>query len=288
MNPDSTKSPIKQEEVTASKKTLGIHDSPAGGNKGHLSYIKDKATHWVTRMTNGHLPSHIAWVAYKHQLWPRLCYGLGTMTNDLETTKRLLYSVDHKTLNVLGVMRNVTRGLWKLHSTFGGFGLFDLPTEQLISKVNMLFHHYHASTNLSKKLDASLAHLQLQLGTPYNPFTLDYNKWGYLAPLSWTKILWKLLNKFDIMLYMTYSPIPFPRERDQVIMEIIFSHDLTFNVVKTSIDAEELSRRSFCLTSQQRMVEILSTSPSIQEKKQASLITNFLWSNQQEKTGAVG
>ncbi len=42
-NPDGTKSPIKQEKVTDSKKTLGIHDSPAGGNMAHLSYIKDKA-----------------------------------------------------------------------------------------------------------------------------------------------------------------------------------------------------------------------------------------------------
>ncbi len=128
-NPDSTKSPIKQEEVTATKKTLCIHDSLAGGNEGHLSYIKDKAMQWVTRMTNCHLPSHIVWVAFKHQLWPGLCYGLGKMTNDLEPAKRLLDSIDYKTLNVLGVMRNVTRGLWKLHTIFGGFGLFDLPTE---------------------------------------------------------------------------------------------------------------------------------------------------------------
>jgi hypothetical protein len=38
--------------------------------------------------------------------------------------------------------------------------------------------------NLSRKLDASLRYLQLHLGTPCNPLTLDYNKWGHLAPLS--------------------------------------------------------------------------------------------------------
>ncbi len=38
-NPDGTKSPIKQEEVTESKKILGIYDSPMGGNDGYLSYI---------------------------------------------------------------------------------------------------------------------------------------------------------------------------------------------------------------------------------------------------------
>jgi hypothetical protein len=155
-NPDGTKSPIKQEMVTDSKKTLGIHDSPAGGNAAHLSSIKDKASVWVQRMQNGHLPCHIAWAAYKHQMWPGLRYGLGTMTNDIEPAKELLHAEDYNTLNVLGVLRNVTKGLRRIHTTFGGFGLLSLSTEQLISRVNMLMQHYHASTNLGKKLDASL------------------------------------------------------------------------------------------------------------------------------------
>ena len=67
-NPDGSTSPITQEHVTTSKKTLGIHDSPSGGNSTHLSYIKEKVRTWVGRMANGHLPSHMAWVAYRHQL----------------------------------------------------------------------------------------------------------------------------------------------------------------------------------------------------------------------------
>jgi hypothetical protein len=42
-NPNGTKSPIVQEEVNMSKKTLNVHNSPAG-NAGHLAYIKEKAT----------------------------------------------------------------------------------------------------------------------------------------------------------------------------------------------------------------------------------------------------
>jgi hypothetical protein len=62
---------VAQEQVTASKETLGIHDPPSGGNLAHLTYIKEKVGEWVSRMTNGHLPSHMAWVAYRyrHQLW---------------------------------------------------------------------------------------------------------------------------------------------------------------------------------------------------------------------------
>jgi hypothetical protein len=49
-NPDGTKSGIKQEEVSTSKKTLGIYDAPSGGNQGHLEYIHGKLTMWIARM----------------------------------------------------------------------------------------------------------------------------------------------------------------------------------------------------------------------------------------------
>lgn len=49
----------------------------------------------------------------------------------------------------------------------------------------MLLQHYHTLSSLSKKLDASFQFLQLQLGTPNNPLTLSFDKWGHLAPLSW-------------------------------------------------------------------------------------------------------
>ncbi len=121
------------------------------------------------------------------------------MTNDLKQAEDLLHAKDHKTLNVLGVLRNVTKGLQRLHTTFGSFGLLLLLTDQLISQVNMLMQHYHASTNLGRKMDVSLRYLQLQLGTPHNPLTLDYAKWGQLAPLSWVKMLWRLLHHFKML-----------------------------------------------------------------------------------------
>jgi hypothetical protein len=116
------------------------------------------------------------------------------MKNDITPAAKLLDNVDYKTLNVLGILHNITKGLRKIHATFGGFGLHDLATEQLINRVNMLFQHYHMSTNLSRKLDASLGYLQLQIGNPYNPLEQDFFRWGYLAPLSWTKCSGNLYN----------------------------------------------------------------------------------------------
>jgi hypothetical protein len=153
---------------------------------------------------DGHLPNHSDSIAYKRQLWPGVWYGLGTMTNDLKVLDSLLHDEEYRILNVLGVVRSVTKGLRCLHMTFGEFGLFNLPIKQLICRVNMLMQHYHTSTNLSRKLDASLKYLQLQLGTPNNPLLLDYAAWGHLAPLSRVKILWRMLHHFNIHLHMAY------------------------------------------------------------------------------------
>jgi hypothetical protein len=116
----------------------------------------------------------------------------------------------------------------KLHTTFGGFGLFYLPTEQLICRLNMLLQHCHTST-----ADASCKYLQLQLGTPYNPLTLPFKQWGYLAPLLWVKKLWRSLDTFNIQQHMKYPPLPFPQERDQVIMEIILGEVSSAAVIQS-------------------------------------------------------
>jgi hypothetical protein len=92
--------------------------------------------------------------------------------------------------------------------------------------------HYHTSTNLSLKLDASLRYLQLQLGTLHNPLLLDYAKWEHLTPLSWVKMLWRSLHYFNIHLHMAYPTNAFPWERDQVIMEIFHSEDLSPELIR--------------------------------------------------------
>ncbi len=115
----------------------------------------------------------------------------------------------------------MTKGLRRLHTTFGGFGLYNLGTEQLICQVNLLLKQCHTPLIMSKKLEASIRYLQLQLGSNQNPLTLDYDQWGYLAPQSWGKMLWRSVYHFNINIYMKYDLIPLPREQDELVMSII-------------------------------------------------------------------
>ena len=151
-----------------------------------MKRIKEKVRKWVSKMRNGYLPTNLAWMSYKHKMWAGASYGIGAMTNDVEEGDTLLDEEDRNSLNFFGVAITLPRSLRKLHCTFGGIGLMDFGTEQLIERIQLLLQHDRTGSILSMKLDASMAYLQLQLGTNVCPFDLDYDQWGHYAPLSWT------------------------------------------------------------------------------------------------------
>ena len=131
-----------------SEKYLGVYNSPEGGSTKHLEVFLQKAKVWANRLRNGHLSSFWAWVAYRHQLWPGLRYGLGTLTNDIEDVEHLLDGVDFILLPLLGVNRHIKTGWRKVHQTFGGVGLLSIATEQLIARVNMVLQHFGTPTSI--------------------------------------------------------------------------------------------------------------------------------------------
>lgn len=71
-----------------------------------------------------------------------------------------------------GVYCKIKVGWRKLHSTFGGVGLFNFVTEQLIERLNLLLQQYGTGSVLNNKLDTYVAYLQLQLGVNCCPFDL--------------------------------------------------------------------------------------------------------------------
>ena len=152
------------------------------------------------------------------------------MTEDVED---LLDKQDYEMMNCLGIASTIQKGWRKLHSTFGGVGLFNLSTEQLIERINLLQQHYENGTLLSSKLSTSLAYLQLQLGTNVCPFDLEYDKWSHFAPLSWVKMLWRTLHVCGFQLHLRYDEIPLPRSNDKVIMELAMEMNLDKEMLKS-------------------------------------------------------
>ena len=220
--PDGSEEKLRQYDIHHSEKTLGVFDSPAGGSAEHLKDVSERVESWTTRMKNGDLPASMAWTAYNLQLWPSLRFGLGTLTNDVEAADELLSSYDYIMLPFLGVVRTIKKGWRKLHTTFGGVGLFHLPTEQFICRLNIFMQHYHTSSALSKKLDVSLKYLMLQLGCTCCPFELSYGDWGFLSPLCWVKMFWRTLQLAGTHLHIVFDSLHLPREGDSPIMALLW------------------------------------------------------------------
>lgn len=73
--------------------TLGISTSPDGDDTHHLhtpGKARDKwrtvltrASVWLDRLKNGHLPPKYSWVSYRLQLWSGVQYGLGALSAPL-------------------------------------------------------------------------------------------------------------------------------------------------------------------------------------------------------------
>ena len=169
----------------------------------------------------------MGWIAYKFKLWSGVRYIIGITTNDLEEAEEVLDKSDYQMLKVLGIASTVKKGWRLIHPTFGGFGLFSFATEQLIERLNLLLQHYKTGSSLSKKLDASLRYLQLQLGTNICPLDPPNGIWAHLTPLSWVKMLRITIQVSGFTVHLICTPIPSPQRRDCLIMEYAMSKGAT-------------------------------------------------------------
>jgi hypothetical protein len=231
--PDGSEEPIQQYDVHHCEKTLGVWSSPSGEEGSQLEKIAERVEKWTCRTANGHLPAKFAWVSYKLKLWPGLRYGLATLVlaTPFRTAASLLDSFHFRMLPFLGINRNIKREWCTLPRAFGGIGLFSFPVEQTICCLNMLLQHYGVPSTLGKKFQASIECLQLEVGVNVNPLTVSYDIYGSLATTCWVKTLWERLWVYRFQVTMDYPDIPFPREKDALMVDLFRSELRSLNRV---------------------------------------------------------
>jgi hypothetical protein len=149
--------------------------------------VLGKLSKWMGRLKNAHLPVHLAWKAYQHQLWPSIRYGIGTLATSRKDIKDLLHKLEFEMLLYLGVNQHVETEWRRLPREFGGIGLYNLSVEQFIAWMETLLQHYGAGFTTSKKLEASLEAMQLEIGCMGNPLDEDNVTLGILATEGWVK-----------------------------------------------------------------------------------------------------
>jgi len=61
------------------------------------------------------------------------------------------------------------------------------------------------------------------VGVNVNPLTISYDIYGSLATTCWVKTLWEKLWVYRFQVTMDYPDIPFPREKDALMVDLFRS-----------------------------------------------------------------
>ncbi len=137
--PDGSLATISQGDIFKAKKGLGVWSTVNSNDNKHLAQnVTGRIRKWITKMTNGHLPARLGWVAYKFKLWPGIHYGLAMLAMPLEMANNTLRRENFKLLPFFGINCNVKREWRALHCAFRGVGLFSLAVEHTIAMINMI------------------------------------------------------------------------------------------------------------------------------------------------------
>ncbi len=105
---NGTMEEITQLPVTEARKTLGIWSSPDGLDSMHLQeVVVGKVTKWVGCLKNAQLPTHLAWEAYRHQLWSGVKWSLSTLVNSNREIDGILHKLEFEIIPLMGVNRHV-------------------------------------------------------------------------------------------------------------------------------------------------------------------------------------
>jgi hypothetical protein len=83
--PDGLDKDICQGEVSTTEKALEAWLTVDENDEKCLEEnVMRRVEKWISKMTNGHLPAKLGWVAYRFKLWPGVCYRLATLAMPLK------------------------------------------------------------------------------------------------------------------------------------------------------------------------------------------------------------
>ncbi len=201
--PGSRKAAISHKSNSHAEKTLRAMTSLDGNSSASIQMVQDKAQQWVNNVCSGHLHRRNVWFLLKVQFWPRIGYGLCSLTASLQELERALHKQYYQILPLGGIVRTTPVECRTINAGFYGIGLPHLGIEALIAMTNKLLMHYGCNTAMGWFMQTLYLLLFTELGLLFTPLKESYSGYGFLVTYSWNKMLWEKVSKFDIKVVVT-------------------------------------------------------------------------------------
>jgi len=127
------------------------------------------------------------WFLTKHQLWPKVSYGLCSNTASLVDLNVALQKQYFQLVPLGGIIRSAPVSLRQLDLGFYGAGCPHVGAECTIAQVNKLMMHYGCPSNNGRKLSMSLGYMILELGLSFQPLQESFEMHSRWVTHCWLK-----------------------------------------------------------------------------------------------------
>ena len=131
--------------------------------------IQEKAQTWISALRNDHLHRRNVWFSLRVQFWPRVGYGLCSLTATYRELKECLHRQYYQVLPLCGIVRTAPVVCRTIDAGFFGVGLPHLGVKALVAMSNKLLMHYGCNTATGCFMRVSYHLLYLELGLSFHP-----------------------------------------------------------------------------------------------------------------------
>jgi hypothetical protein len=183
---------IRRIEPTESYRTLGVHISPRGSNKGAITKLEEIILDYAQALTGSHMSKEETLTSYVQHLLPKLWFQLPALSLSAPECNKLMSTIWKSTLPRLHFNRNMARSIVHGPLILGGMALPHLATVQGIDKLHLLLGHIRLGDNTSALIRIDMSYVQMICGSNKFFMNLPYPQsswveWGWLVSV-WSQI----------------------------------------------------------------------------------------------------
>jgi hypothetical protein len=216
-------STITRMEPTESYRTLGVHISPSGSNKGAIVVLTEIALQYAQSITMSHLNREDTLTSYVQHLLPKLRFQLPALSLTSADGDKLMTPILKAALPKMHINWNMARSIVHGPVVLGGMALPHLSTIQGVDKLHLLLGHLRLEDETGKLLHIDLSYVQLITGSYKFFLNKSYSDYRWVE-WGWITSLWSFISTTNItFLYPSLWTPTIPREHDICLMDYFLS-----------------------------------------------------------------
>lgn len=174
----------------STKRTLGVMLAPSGQASTQIITCNEKIALFQGKLTHCNLPPTVLWRAIKYILQPAILYPLMATLYDLSNLRALEKKIDILYCQALGLNKHFPRAVLHGPCQLGGMEIPTLQSMLTIIHINYFLYHTRTQSPVGKKLELSIIHMQLEVGSTECVLTSSFDHYSHLSTHSLIKCLW--------------------------------------------------------------------------------------------------